>query len=162
MNKDLIREGLRITKTLLFRVLIIHAGSFLRKPDRVWKLTKDAADRVQTYHTVGEFTHDVVDKVKQLCRMTRSYVRGEYEGITRTQVMMIIGTLLYFIMPVDMVPDTIPIIGYLDDLSLFSWLVFAISAEMQEFREWEPEQETGRKKDEPPSPEASADSGRQE
>jgi len=148
MNNSLIKEGLRITKTILFRVLIIHAGSFLRKPGRVWKLTKDAADRVQSYQSVGEFTHDIVDKVKQLCRMTRAYVRGEYEGITRTQVLMIIGSLLYFIIPVDMVPDTIPIIGYLDDLSLFSWLFFAISAEMEEYQEWEEAGKTGRHRDE--------------
>ena len=137
MNKEIIKKGLIISKTLLFRYLLLQAGSFLRKPERVLSLADRAADHVRRYQGVGDFAGDVVAGVKQLIRMVRAYARGEYEGISRTQVVLIIGAILYFLTPVDIIPDAIPFLGLLDDISLFAWLVMTIGEEMQEFAEWE-------------------------
>lgn len=137
MNKDIIKKGLIISKTLLFRYLLIQAGSFLRKPERVLSLADQAAAHVRRYQGLGDFAGDVVAGVKQLIRMVRAYARGEYNGITRTQVALIIGSILYFLTPVDIIPDAIPILGLLDDISLFAWLVMTIGEEMHEFAEWE-------------------------
>ncbi len=137
MNKEIIKKGLIISKTLLFRYLLIQAGSFLRKPERVLSLADRAAAHVRHYQGLGDFAGDVVAGVKQLIRMVRAYARGEYKGISRTQVALIIGAILYFLTPVDIIPDAIPFLGLLDDISLFAWLVMTIGEEMHEFADWE-------------------------
>jgi len=142
MNKEIIKKGIIISKTLLFRYLLIQAGGFLRKPERLLKLADQAVGRVRQYQGVGDFTTDIVSGIKQLIRMIRAYAQGEYDGITRTQLVLIVGTVLYFLTPVDIIPDAIPLIGLLDDVSLFAWLVMTISQEMEEFAAWEKERRT--------------------
>lgn len=42
-----------------------------------------------------------------------------------------IGALGYFISPLDIIPDAIPVIGYLDDMSILAWAVKRIIANMK-------------------------------
>lgn len=42
-----------------------------------------------------------------------------------------IGAIGYFISPLDLIPDWIPVIGYLDDLAILSWAVGVIIQNMR-------------------------------
>ena len=42
-----------------------------------------------------------------------------------------IGAIGYFISPLDLIPDYIPVIGYLDDLGILSWAVSVIIGNMK-------------------------------
>lgn len=39
----------------------------------------------------------------------------------------IIGALGYFILPIDLIPDGIPIAGYTDDLAALTWVIYAVA-----------------------------------
>ncbi|MBO7641355.1 MAG: DUF1232 domain-containing protein [Bacteroidales bacterium] len=39
----------------------------------------------------------------------------------------IIGALGYFVLPIDLLPDTIPIVGYTDDLAALTWAIYAVA-----------------------------------
>lgn len=49
---------------------------------------------------------------------------------------MIGGGLLYFILPADLVPDFIPIVGYLDDLAVLTTIVNSLKEEIREYQIW--------------------------
>ena len=51
-------------------------------------------------------------------------------------VAMIGGGLLYFILPVDLIPDFIPVIGYLDDLAVLTTIMNSLHTEIREYRIW--------------------------
>ena len=44
---------------------------------------------------------------------------------------IVIGALGYFISPLDIIPDAIPVIGYLDDMSILAWAAKRIIANMK-------------------------------
>ena len=46
-------------------------------------------------------------------------------------------TLTYALSPIDLVPDFIPVLGFLDDLSLISWFLGKFQGEMTRYRAWE-------------------------
>lgn len=49
---------------------------------------------------------------------------------------MIVAALTYFILPTDLTPDFIPLIGYIDDTAVIMALLRRIGNEVQRFEEW--------------------------
>ena len=43
----------------------------------------------------------------------------------------------YFIYPVDLIPDFIPISGIIDDVALIAWIYKSVDEDIQKFLEWE-------------------------
>jgi len=78
----------------------------------------------------------MVTQIKLMSMMTYHYARGTYRDVTRKSIVIVIAVLLYFIMPFDLVPDFIPGLGYLDDITLIGWLFSTLSKELVLFEEW--------------------------
>ncbi|MBO6226630.1 MAG: DUF1232 domain-containing protein [Shewanella sp.] len=55
-------------------------------------------------------------------------------------MMMIVASVIYFVMPIDLVPDFIVGFGLLDDAALLGWTMKTFSADIDGFLEWESEQ----------------------
>lgn len=52
-----------------------------------------------------------------------------------------IFTVLYIINPLDLIPDFIPIIGYIDDLAVFGFVLKLINKDLESYQEWKLAQE---------------------
>lgn len=48
---------------------------------------------------------------------------------------LIVGALLYFILPIDSIPDIMPIVGYLDDLGVITALIKHLGSELVPYYE---------------------------
>ncbi|WP_239022779.1 YkvA family protein [Pontibacter mangrovi] len=70
-------------------------------------------------------------------RLVRSYIRGDYRDVSRKSLLIGVGVLLYLVTPLDIIPDFIPVVGLMDDISLMAWFVDAFSKEINKYREWE-------------------------
>ncbi|MBM4169634.1 MAG: DUF1232 domain-containing protein [Ignavibacteria bacterium] len=46
---------------------------------------------------------------------------------------IVIGALLYFIIPIDSVPDIIPVVGFLDDMGVAAAAVKFLAGELKEY-----------------------------
>ena len=51
-------------------------------------------------------------------------------------IAMIGGGLLYFILPADLIPDFIPLVGYLDDLAVLTTIMNSLKGEINAYRNW--------------------------
>jgi uncharacterized membrane protein YkvA (DUF1232 family) len=47
------------------------------------------------------------------------------------------AALIYFITPLDLIPDFIPVTGFLDDFTVIIWVFRSFQSEIDEFIEWE-------------------------
>ena len=43
----------------------------------------------------------------------------------------IVSTLIYIISPFDILPDTIPVVGYIDDIAILSWALKSINPDLE-------------------------------
>ncbi|WP_240620206.1 YkvA family protein [Peribacillus acanthi] len=75
-------------------------------------------------------------KLQLLFQMLKSWTKGEYKEIPyRTLVMMFAG-LLYFVSPIDIVPDFLMGLGLLDDAAVIAFIVKQVDKDLVKFSEW--------------------------
>ena len=130
-------KGLRLSKNALFNVFIGRATRLLGRPFKVITLLNETADKLAHKDSPDNKFKQLFDVARTLVRLVRSYVSGEYREISTSTIVSGFAVLLYVLSPIDLVPDFIPVLGFLDDLSLVSWFVGKFQGEITRFREWE-------------------------
>lgn len=71
--------------------------------------------------------------------------RGEYRAISKSTLVSVVAALLYFLSPLDALPDWIPGLGFIDDLAVMGWVMRKWSDELVAFRGWRDAQPPSRK-----------------
>ncbi|KEO74820.1 YkvA family protein [Anditalea andensis] len=80
---------------------------------------------------------EMTEHVEVLYRMVKAHINGTYQGLSSRSVGMIVLGLVYFITPVDLIPDFIPFIGYVDDMSVLIAVGKSLQTDILKFRVWE-------------------------
>jgi uncharacterized membrane protein YkvA (DUF1232 family) len=75
-----------------------------------------------------------------MIRMVRAWVKGEYKDVPWETIVWAIAAIIYFVSPIDLIPDFIPVVGYLDDAVVIGLVAASISTDIENFREWEESQ----------------------
>lgn len=73
--------------------------------------------------------------IKLLYSMLSDAVKGRYKLPYRT-IAAISFTLLYFVNPFDLIPDMIPVVGYIDDAFVVSLCIKFIGTDLEKYRKW--------------------------
>ena len=89
----------------------------------------------------SELFYKVQDSVIALARMLSSWVKGDYKNISTKSIIAVVAALIYFVNPLDLIPDFIPVIGQLDDIFVLGYLIKMLDKEIERFMAWEKEQE---------------------
>ncbi len=74
--------------------------------------------------------------LKTLLDLAWSWASGAYKDVDKGNLVLIVGAVIYFLTPFDLVPDFLAGIGLLDDASVIAWVVGAISTELAKFEAW--------------------------
>ena len=130
-------SGQKIAESTIFKSILTKAEEYLKKPLRVKQLLNDAYKKASEKKDVGTIAQEVWESLQVLSWMIKAAVSGEYTGIPTSTLVGGIAVVLYFLSPIDFVPDFIPVIGLLDDAALLAWFMTSIKSEMEKFEEWE-------------------------
>lgn len=76
------------------------------------------------------------DDLNLLLGLCAAWWRGEYRAVGRQALLSVVAALLYFLAPLDMVPDWLPGAGLLDDLAVLAWVMRTWAAELDAYRAW--------------------------
>jgi len=79
----------------------------------------------------------IVAYLNLVIRMISNSVSGKYPNMPWQTLVMIVAGLLYFIAPIDAIPDFIPIAGFIDDATILAWLGKSFQDDLGKYREWE-------------------------
>ncbi|WP_369811036.1 YkvA family protein [Hymenobacter aranciens] len=130
-------KGLRLSKNAVFNVFINRATKLLGKPFKIVTVLNEVADKLTSEESKDNKFKQLLDTALTLVRLVRRFVSGEYREVRTGTIVSGLAVLLYVLSPIDLVPDFIPVLGFLDDLSLISWFVGKFSDEISRFRKWE-------------------------
>jgi curved DNA-binding protein CbpA len=77
----------------------------------------------------------ILESVRELYSLFSDAMKGKYKLHPAT-LAMIGGGLLYFIMPMDLITDYIPFVGFLDDMAILTTIINSLQGELKNYRKW--------------------------
>jgi len=92
---------------------------------------RDKANRNRSAFSEG------IDALLSFIRLVLAWVRGEYKDISTKTVVIIVAAIIYFVAPIDAVPDFIPWLGFTDDLAFVLFVLSRVREELEKFVSWE-------------------------
>lgn len=82
----------------------------------------------------------IKDDLRLLQSLCLAYWRGEYRSISPKSILFIVAGLMYFLSPLDALPDFIPGLGMFDDIAVLAWVMKQVTDELDAFRTWREQQ----------------------
>jgi uncharacterized membrane protein YkvA (DUF1232 family) len=79
---------------------------------------------------------DIWDDLLEMWNLLNDYYHERYTDIPWRSIAAIVAALLYFISPVDLIPDVIPVIGLVDDAFVLTLAAKLIRDDIERYREW--------------------------
>lgn len=137
MLQDLIDKGMRYSQNPIFRSIAGRAGGFLAKPVKLTMLLSTAYAKLVDTSSNKSGLDQVKDFMKTFIRLVKAYSNGSYRAVSNKSLLIGVGVLIYLVTPIDIIPDFIPVLGMLDDISLMAWFIDAFEKEITNFRQWE-------------------------
>ncbi len=127
-----------IGKARFFRSYLLRARKLLGDPAAIDELTQHA--RSKASGSTNSRIRDLGDRIKLLGRLVRAYANGSYREITVGNVVLIVAAILYFVTPIDLIPDAIPGAGLMDDATVLAFVLAKLEIELDRFSSWEKDQ----------------------
>ena len=146
-----------VAGSALFKKFLGTAEGYIRQPTRMKTLLTDAYKKASDKNDVGTLAHEAWETLQTMFRLIKSSMAGEYTGVPGTTIAAAVAVLIYFLSPIDLIPDFIPVLGLLDDVALVAWFSTTLKGEMDKFSEWESSHATVLSADAPAGAYASTD-----
>lgn len=108
-----------------------RAQRLARNPARLQSLLDHA--ELKPRHALGTAR----DQLATLMRLLRAWLSSDYRELPLQAVIAATGAVLYFFLPLDLIPDFLPGIGFVDDIAVILWASRQLAGELDRFRAWE-------------------------
>lgn len=99
---------------------------------KVVEKQKEIEDKFKGNGPLGRYIKDV----KLLVSIIKDYVNGVYREIPWWSIASIAFALLYVFNPIDIIPDFIPVVGYVDDALVVAACLSLVEADLENYKEW--------------------------
>lgn len=78
----------------------------------------------------------LIEPVSVFVRMVKAHFNGSRK-LTNSTLGLILLALVYFVSPIDIIPDFLGVIGFADDLSVILAIYAKVKDEISDFLDWE-------------------------
>lgn len=99
---------------------------------KVLERRDEIEEKFKSNGPLGRFVADL----KLLFSIMQDYIKGEYRIIPFWSIAAIVAALLYVLSPIDLIPDFIPVVGYLDDALVVAACLAMIEQDLHTYKEW--------------------------
>lgn len=113
-----------------------EAEDYVRDSEKADDLYDKATKKAEKKKS-NSFLSQVWEYLTAFFRLFKAYITGEYTDIPWGSIVLITIAIIYFVNPLDLIPDPIPIIGYADDAAVIALVAFKVKFDLEKFIEWE-------------------------
>ncbi|MEG1805977.1 MAG: YkvA family protein [Clostridia bacterium] len=108
------------------------AKEYIGDEDKLEKLIRKVEEKLKQIPKIGE----ALAIIPTFLLLLNSYIKKEYTEIPVGSLLAIVGALIYFIAHIDLIPDSIPIAGFLDDIGVIALALKWVSDDVEEYKKW--------------------------
>ena len=110
-----------------------RAAEIVRSPDKLRAMVAEAREKADSAGGATSPLSGVIEDLKTMFDLLRAVARGNYR-LRKETLILIAGAVLYFVIPIDVIPDFIPVAGFIDDAAVIAWVVKTCKTEIDVFR----------------------------
>lgn len=120
-----------------FNSALRYASSVAGRPGRLLAILPKLALKLKETNWKNVNAASAREKFFVLGRLIKAYATGQYREVPWKTILLIVAAVIYFINPLDLVPDIIPLTGLTDDFAVLLWVYNSVSNEIEKFLTWE-------------------------
>lgn len=112
-----------------------EAENILKDKEKTQRLVERAlniCDRLSNIPRVGILFEDL----PVACMMVGDYISGNYKDVPLASIVTITVAMAYIVSPINLVSNTIPVIGTIDDAVVILWALSAVHNDINSYAEW--------------------------
>ncbi|HQC15716.1 YkvA family protein [Mesotoga prima] len=79
---------------------------------------------------------EFISRIGLMISMMKDYFSGHYTKIPFNTLVAAIAALVYFVSPVDVIPDFIPVVGFLDDAGIIAIFFMSFNNDIKTYEAW--------------------------
>ncbi len=127
-------SGENVEKSASFKSAQDSAVEYAKNPKKLNELLDRALKKA---HASKGRLLEVWESLLASFRLLRAYATGRYRDIPWSSLLSIVAAVIYFVMPLDLIPDFILAFGLIDDAALLGWILTSLKTDIDSFIAWE-------------------------
>jgi uncharacterized membrane protein YkvA (DUF1232 family) len=118
---------------LTFEQATIRAESYVGREEKLGFLVEKATRKSEKCY---EFLLAPWESLQIFLRLLRAQLAGKFQA-PADSILILIAAVIYFVSPFDLIPDSVPVLGLIDDAGLITCVAKANLNLISSFRTWE-------------------------
>jgi uncharacterized membrane protein YkvA (DUF1232 family) len=104
--------------------------------DETIRQVNEKAEDIEKKFAKGKALRSLFEQGQTMLMMVKDYVTREYREVPYWAISAVALSLLYVLNPVDVIPDVILGVGYLDDATVVAFALRLIEKELERYKAW--------------------------
>ena len=117
-----------------FSAYLRRGARLLSNPSGLKRLVVQAAKKLNG--SGSEKVKAVGEQLGLLIDLLKAYIAGDYRDISTQGIASVAGAIIYFVVPLDGVPDFLFGWGFVDDAAVISYVIAQLSTELESYKQW--------------------------
>ena len=114
------------------RKMMPYAHQVFKNKDRLNKVVQESMTKTNKMDMFKKISKEL----KLAIGLVLDYSKGNYRDVKKKDIILIVAGFLYLLNPADIVPDFILFFGFVDDLSVLTYIVKKLDKELEKYDAW--------------------------
>ena len=111
---------------------ISEAQEVIADPSKVDEILMQLEEKLKQVPAIGNTLADL----PLMIAMVKAWIKKEYTVVAPKVIACLVGAVVYLIKKKDLISDSVPIVGHVDDLAVLGLALKLSEKELKEFADW--------------------------
>lgn len=116
----------------ILRKMMPYANQVFKNKNRLNRVIEESMSKTNKMDMFKKISREL----KLAFGLVIDYSKGNYRDVKKIDILLIVAGFLYLLNPADIVPDFLLFFGFLDDLSVLTFIVKKLDKELEKYNDW--------------------------